>query len=94
MTPNNGLRGTAVNVVIELDPALTPSLPPANVSFFSVTVSGTLVTTSAISRPSQTLVQATFTIDGAAATGARNVSVRFGSATGLLRTITGAFTVN
>lgn len=94
VTPNNGSRGNSVNVVIELDSTLTPSLPPANVAVFSVTISGTLVTASAISRPSQTIVQATFTIDNAAAIGARNVSVRFGSSTGVLRTINGAFTVN
>ena len=52
------------------------------------------VTTSAITRPSQTLVQVTFTIDGGAAPGARNVSVRFNNAGGPQRTITGAFTVN
>lgn len=94
VTPNSGARGTSVSVVIELDPALTPNLPPANIVVFSVTVSGTLVTTSAISRPSQTLVLATFTIDPAAAVGARNVSVRFNNAGGVQRTITNGFTVN
>jgi hypothetical protein len=52
------------------------------------------VTASAITRPSQTLVQATFAIDAGAATGARNVSVRFNNAGGPQRTIAGAFTVN
>ena len=94
VTPSTGARGTSVNVVIELDSTLTPPLPPANVAVFSVTISGTLVTAGAISRPGQTLVQAAFTIDAGAATGARNVSVRFGSATGVQRTINGAFTVN
>lgn len=94
VTPASTARGSAVTVIIELDPALTPNLPPANVVVFSVTVSGTLVTTSAISRPSQTLVQATFTVDSAAATGARNVNVRFGSATGVQRNLNGAFMVN
>jgi arylsulfatase A-like enzyme len=92
--PNNGNRGTSVSVVIQLDTAGAPPLPPANAIVFSVTVSGTLVTTSAITRPSQTIVVATFTINASAATGARNVAVRFGSATGVLRTLTGAFTVN
>ena len=59
--PNNGARGTVVSVVIELDPALTPNLPPANIVVFSVTTSGTGITASNISRPSQTLVLATFT---------------------------------
>ncbi len=92
--PNSGARGTAVNVVIELDPALTPNLPPAGVAVFSVTPSGTGITVSAISRPSQTLVQATFTISAGAATGARNVNVRFGSATGVQRNLAAAFTVH
>jgi arylsulfatase A-like enzyme len=94
VTPNSGARGTVVNVVIQLDPALTPNLPPANVAVFSVTVAGGGITVSGISRPSQTLVNATFTVDAGAAVGARNVSVRFGSATGVQRTIAGAFTVN
>ena len=94
VTPNSGARGSSVTVVIELDPALTPNLPPANVAVFSVTVAGGGVTASAITRPSQTLVQATFTIDAAAATGARNVSVRFNNAGGVLRTIANGFTVN
>jgi arylsulfatase A-like enzyme len=94
VTPNSGIRGSSVTVVIELDPALTPSLPPANVAVFSVTVAGGGVTTSAITRPGQTLVQVTFAIDPLAATGARNVSVRFNNATGPQRTINGAFTVN
>ena len=93
VTPNTGTRGTAVSVVIQLDPALTPNLPPANAIVFSVTISGTLVTSSALSRPSQTIVVATFTIDAAAATGARDVNVRFGSATGVQRNISGAFRV-
>ena len=94
VTPNSGSAGSAVNVVIDLDPALTPNLPPAQVVVYSVTVSGTGVTASNISRPSQTLVQATFTIDAGAAVGARNVSVRFNNAGGVQRTINGAFTVN
>ncbi len=94
VTPNSGARGSSVTVVIELDPAITPNLPPANVAVFSVTVAGGGVTTSAITRPSQTLVQVTFTIDGGAAPGARNVGVRFNNAGGPQRTITGAFTVN
>ena len=92
--PNNGARGTVVNVVIELDPALTPNLPPANIAVFAVTTSGTGITASAISRPSQTIVLATFTIDAGAAVGARNVSVRFNNAGGQLKTITNGFTVN
>jgi hypothetical protein len=40
------------------------------------------------------LVQVTFAIDPLASPGARNVSVRFNSATGPQRTIAGAFTVN
>lgn len=94
VTPNTGARGTVVNVVIELDAALTPPLPPANVAVFSVTVAGGGVTVSGISRPSQTLVNATFTIDAGATVSARNVSVRFSSGTGPQRTINGAFTVN
>jgi hypothetical protein len=94
VTPSSGAGGTVVNVVIELDPAITPNLPPANVAVFSVTVAGGGVTVSGISRPSQTLVNATFTIDSAATVGARNVSVRFGSVMGVQRTITGGFTVN
>lgn len=92
--PNNGARGTVVNVVIELNPAQTPSLPPANVVVFSVTVAGTGVTASAISRPSQTIVLATFTIDAGATVGARNVSVQFNNAGGVQRTIANGFTVN
>ena len=94
MLPNNGDRGTSVNVVIEFDPALTPALPPVATVVFSVTISGTNVTASVITRPSQTLVQATFTIAAGAATGARNVTVRFRDATGPQRIINGAFTVN
>lgn len=94
VTPNSGARGSSVTVVIELDPALTPNLPPANIAVFSVTVAGGGVTTSAITRPSQTLVQVTFAIDPLAATGARNVNVRFNNATGPQRTIAGAFTIN
>ncbi|MBX7209723.1 MAG: sulfatase-like hydrolase/transferase [Verrucomicrobiaceae bacterium] len=93
VTPNNGARGTVVNVVIELDPNLTPSLPPTNATVFSINA-GTGITTSSFARPSQTLVTATFTIDAAAAQTTRNVSVRFGSSTGVLRTITNGFTVN
>jgi hypothetical protein len=92
--PNSGAAGTSVNVVIELDPALTPALPPATQIVFSVTVSGTLVITSAITRPTQTLVSATFAIAAGATTGARNVTVRFRDATGPQRVLTGAFTVN
>lgn len=92
VTPNTGQRGSSGQVVIEFDPALTPSLPPANAIVFSVTA-GTGITVSSLSRPSQTLVVCTFTIDSAAATTTRNVSVRFGSATGVLRTISSAFTV-
>lgn len=94
--PNSGARSTAVNVVIELDSTLTPALPPAALGIFSITVSGTLVTTSNFTRPSQTLVTATFTIDSAAAIGARNVTVRYFNntgAAGVQRTINGAFTV-
>ncbi len=94
VTPNNGDRGTTVNVVIELDSTLTPALPPAATIVFSVTVSGANVTTSNLTRPSQTLVTATFTIAAGAATGARNVTVRFRDATGPQRTLAGAFTVN
>jgi len=93
VTPNTGQRGSSGQVVIELDPALTPNLPPANVVVYSVTISGTGVTASSISRPSQTLVVCTFTIDAAAAQTARNVSVRFNNAGGVLRTINTAFTV-
>ena len=97
VTPNNGDRSASVNVVIELDSTLTPTLPPAALAVYSITVSGTGVTTSNFTRPSQTIVTATFTMDAAAATGARNVTVRFynnqGGA-GVQRTITGAFTVN
>ncbi len=93
VTPNTGSRGGAGTVVIQLDTAGNPPLPPANAAVFSVTTSGAGITVSNITRPSQTLVQATFTIDPAAATGARNVLVRFGSATGVLRTLTAAFTV-
>lgn len=94
VTPNSGARGASVNVVIEFDPALTPALPPANVVVFSITVSGAGVTTSNFARPSQTIATATFTLAAGAATGARNVTVRFRDATGPQRTITGAFTVN
>jgi arylsulfatase A-like enzyme len=92
--PNSGDRGTSVNVIIELDPALTPALPPATTVVFSVAVSGANVTVSNITRPSQTLVSATFTIAAGAATGARNVTVRYRDATGPQRTINAAFTVN
>ncbi len=94
VTPNSGASGASVNVVIEFDPALTPALPPANVVVFSITVSGAGVTTSNFARPSQTIATATFTIAAGAATGARNVTVRFRDATGPQRTITGSFTVN
>ncbi len=83
-----------MSVVIELDPALTPSLPAANVAVFSVTTTGTGIIVSGISRPSQTLVLATFSIDAATATGARSVRVRFNNAGGVLRTIANGFTVN
>ena len=92
VTPSSGSRGTAVNVVIELDPALTPTLPVANVAVFSINA-GAGIIVSNIARPSQTLVTATFTIDAAANQTTRNVSVRFGSSTGVLRTISNGFTV-
>lgn len=90
--PNTGAVNSSGTVVIQLDTAGSPPLPPANVAVYSVTISGAGVTASSITRPSQTLVQATFTIAAGTATGARNVSVRFGSPTGVLRTLTGGFT--
>lgn len=93
VTPNNGSRSSVVNVVIELDPNLTPTLPATNVAVFSINA-GSGITTSNFARPSQTIVTATFTIDSAANLTTRNVSVRFNNATGVLRTITNGFTVN
>lgn len=94
VAPNSAARGTQVSVVIELDSTGTPALPPANVSVYSVTVSGAGVTVASITRPSQTQVRATFTVSGVAATGARNVTVQFNNASGPSRTLTGSFTVN
>jgi arylsulfatase A-like enzyme len=94
VTPNSASAGSTVVVIIELDSTITPNLPPANIPVFSVTISGAGVTASNFSRPSQTIVQATFTVDVGAASGARNVSVRFNNAGGVQRTINGAFTVN
>jgi len=87
--PNTGARSTTVNVVIDFP----LPLPPANVQVFSV-IAGTGITVSNISRPSQTLVQATFTIAAGTTVGTRTIDVRYGTSTGQLRTLTNAFTVN
>ena len=89
VTPNSGARGSSVTVVIELP---TP-LPMANVGVSSITFgSGTGITVSNITRNSQTLITATFTIAAGATTGARNVTVTYNG--GQTRTITNGFTVN
>lgn len=89
VTPNNGARGTSVSVVIELP---TP-LPQQNVGVSSITFgSGTGITVSGISRYSQTLTTATFTLAANATTGARDVIITFNG--GVVRTITSGFTVN
>ena len=89
VTPNNGARPAAVNVVIELP---TP-LPPANVGVSSISFgSGSGITVSNIARPSQTLITATFTIAANASIGARNVIVTYNG--GVVRTISNGFTVN
>jgi hypothetical protein len=89
VTPNSGTRGTAVSVVIELP---TP-LPPANVGVSSITFgSGTGITVTGITRYSQTLITATFTLAAGASTGARNVIITYNG--GITRTIPNGFTVN
>lgn len=89
VTPNSGTRGTAVSVVIELP---TP-LPPANVGVSSITFgSGTGITVTGITRHSQTLITATFTLAAGASTGARNVIITYNG--GVTRTIPNGFTVN
>lgn len=94
VVPASGSKGTVVNVVIELDASLSPPLPPASFGVSTLTVSGTGVTVSNIARPSQTLVTATFTIAAGAASGARDVTVRFNNTQATTRTLTGGFTVN
>ncbi len=89
VTPNTGARSTAVNVVIELNPAGTPAPPPVGVAISSITA-GTGITVSNIVRSSQYLITATFTIAAGATTGAHNVAVIFPGPT---ITLTGAFTV-
>lgn len=89
VTPSTGALGSAVTVAIELP----LPLPPANVGVTSVTFgSGTGITVSGITRNSQTLITATFTIIAGASPGARNVIVTYNG--GVTRTITNAFTVN
>jgi arylsulfatase A-like enzyme len=89
VSPNSGARGSAVSVVIELP---TP-LPPANVAVSSITFgSGTGITVSNITRYSQTLITATFTLSAGASTGARNVIVTYNG--GVTRTLTNGFTAN
>ncbi len=89
VTPNSGTRGTSVSVVIELP---TP-LPPANVGVSSITFgSGTGITVTGITRYSQTLITATFTLAAGASTGARNVIITYNG--GVTRTIPNGFTVN
>jgi hypothetical protein len=75
--------------VIELP---TP-LPPANVGVSSITFgSGTGITVTGITRYSQTLITATFTLAAGASTGARNVIITYNG--GITRTIPNGFTVN
>lgn len=95
VTPNTGAAGAVVGVVIELSTTGTPALPNANVGIFAVTA-GTGIALSGVSRPSQTLVVATFTISAGAVSGARNVAVQFnamGGGGGPTRTLTNAFAV-
>jgi arylsulfatase A-like enzyme len=92
--PNSGAKGAAVPVVIQLDGTTTPLLPPATTIVYSVTFSGTGITATNLTRPSQTLVTATFTIAPNATAGQQNVIVRYRDSTGPSRTLTGAFTVN
>lgn len=82
-------RGTTITVLITLPTA--PPQPPANLVPTSVTLGGT-ITGTAVTRPSQGSVQATFTIPAATTTGAKNIVVTFTPAP--TYTMTNAFTVN
>jgi hypothetical protein len=91
VTPNNGARSTSVSVVIQLP----LPLPAQNIAVTSITFgSGIGVTVSNISRYSQTLMTATFTIGAGATTGARNVIITFAAGANPTRTLTNGFTVN
>lgn len=92
--PASGAKGTVVNVVIELDAALIPPLPPASFAVSTLTLSGTGITVTNIARPSQTLVTATFTIAPGASSGARDVTVRYSNIQATTRTLTAGFSVN
>ncbi len=81
-------RGTTVIVTVTL-PANPPNPPAANVPT-SITIDGTILG-SAISRPSATTVQATFTIPAGHSVGAKNVVVVF--TPGPTYTLTGGITI-
>ena len=84
----NAARGTTVTVTITLP--TTPPQPPAANLPTSVTLAGT-ITGTAISRPAQGTVIATFAIPAGAPTGAQNVVVVFNPAP--TYTLTGGFTI-
>ena len=81
-------RGSTVTVTITLP--TTPPQPPANLVPTGVTLAGT-ITGTAISRPAQGTVLATFAIPAGAPTGAQNVVVTFNPAP--TYTFTGGFTI-
>ncbi|HEX7261165.1 MAG TPA: YHYH protein [Luteolibacter sp.] len=85
----NAARGSTVTVTVTLP--TSPPNPPANLVPSSITLAGTIIGT-AISRPSATTAQATFTIPVNAPTGAQNLVVTF--TPGPTYTLTGGFTIN
>lgn len=91
VTPNSDALGSVANVVIQLP----LPLPAQNIAVTTITFgSGTGISVSNISRYSQTLMTATFTIAPGATTGPRNVIITFAAGGNPVRTLTNGSTVN
>ncbi len=84
-------RGHGTNVTMTITLPSNPPQPPAGLVPASVTLGGTIKGT-ALSRPTQGTVVASFSIPGTASTGALAIVIEFNPAP--TYTMTGAFTIN
>jgi hypothetical protein len=97
ISPVTGTRGTSVNATITLSQTANPAVPPQNAPINSLTI-GTIAAT-AVSRPTQYTIQATFNIPAGAAAGLQSVTVVFPGPPGdptatVTYTLANGFTIN